>query len=102
MNKCALATQTPIYAHTSFTFHRTQITGDRVSTVSEARCSGEAAAERRRESGDAGDTERVIREGRRRGEASVRERAWRRSSDAMGGGGGQRALEATSAFCSLL
>jgi hypothetical protein len=32
----------------------------------------------------------VIREGRRRGEASVRERAWRRSSDAMGGGGGQR------------
>lgn len=54
-------------------------------SVSEARCSGEAAAERRRASGDTGDTERRIREGRRRGEVSVRERAWRRSSDAMGG-----------------
>jgi hypothetical protein len=63
-------------------------TGNRISTVSEARCSGEAAAERRRASGDTGDTERRIREGRRRGEVSVRERAWRRSSDAMGGGGG--------------
>ena len=37
---------------------------------------------------DAGDAERRIRDGRRRGEASVSERAWRRSSDAMGGGGG--------------
>jgi hypothetical protein len=99
----------------NFTFHRTQInikeeravsqTGNRISTVSEARCSGEAAAERRRASGDTGDTERRIREGRLRGEVSVRERAWRRSSDAMGGGGGGAEVSGcpfcSSAICSL-
>lgn len=83
----------------NITFHRSPVaqiikqkqrqTGER-TTVSEARCSGEpfeAAAGRRRGSGDATAAAQRRWDGRRRGVASVREkRAWRRSRDAIGGG----------------